>query len=94
MINEPKLKDKDRKEIIRKLKPFWNKYLEKESKFRSEIIEIEKEMTKRLNLEIDLEFFHVDNECVGIGASFFKDRDKFPLIHDSELIKSKRLNIF
>lgn len=83
MVNEPNLKDKEK--IIEKLRSFWKKYWEKENKFRKEITELEKEMTEKLGLGIDLEFFHVDNECSGIGASNFSDRDKFPLIHDSEL---------
>ena len=45
----------------------------------------QKEEIEKLWLGIDLEFFHVDNECTGVGASTFSDRDKFPLIHDSEL---------
>ena len=83
MTNEPKLKGKEK--IIERLKPFWKRYWKKENKFRKEINELEKEMTEKLGLGIDLEFFHVDNECAGIGASNFSDRDKFPLIHDSEL---------
>jgi len=85
MVNEPKLKDKEKKEIIEKLRPFWNRYREKEDKFRREIAKLEKEMTEKLGLGIELEFFHIDNECAGIGASNIADRDKFPLIHDSEL---------
>src|SRR3989344_4572406 len=46
---------------------------------------LQKEMSKKIGLEIDLEFFYVDGECVGIGAVNWGDRKKFPLIHDSEL---------
>ncbi len=46
---------------------------------------LEKNMTKDINLGIKLEFFYVDGECVGIGAANYSDRNKFPLIHDSEL---------
>ena len=42
-------------------------------------------MTKKAGLGIELEFFNVDKECVGIGASNMPDRKKFPLIYDSEL---------
>ncbi|MEK6847572.1 MAG: hypothetical protein AABX50_00410 [Nanoarchaeota archaeon] len=42
-------------------------------------------MTKKAELGIELEFFKVEGECVGIGASDFADRKRFPLIHDSEL---------
>jgi len=83
MIKEPKLKDKEK--IIEKLRLFWKKYLEKEEKFRKEIATLEKEMTEKVGLGVDLEFFNVDNECVGIGASGIEDREKFPLIQDSEL---------
>jgi len=44
-----------------------------------------RKMSKKIGLEIDLEFFYVDGECVGIGAVNWGDRKKFPLIHDSEL---------
>ena len=83
MINEPKLKDKEK--VIKKLKPFWDRYWKKEEKFRNEVSELEKEMTERIGLGIELEFFYVDNECVGIGAYSNEERKKFPLIHDSEL---------
>ena len=83
MIDEPKLKDKEK--VIEKLRPFWKKYWEKEEKFRNEVAELEKERTEKLGLGIKLEFFHVDNECAGIGAYETPDRKKFPLIHDSEL---------
>lgn len=83
MLNEPKLKDKEK--IVEKLRPFWKKYWEKKGVFDKEISELEKEMTEKLGLGIELEFFHVDNECVGIGTSNNSDRKKFPLIQDSEL---------
>ena len=81
-MKEPKLKDKEK--VIKKLQPFWKKYWEKEEKFRNEVAEIEKEMSKAVGLGVDLEFFNVDGECVGIGASGIEDREKFPLIQDSE----------
>ena len=40
--------------------------------------------SKAVGLGVDLEFFHVDGECVGVGASGIDDRKKFPLIQDSE----------
>jgi len=83
ILKEPKLKNKGK--IIQKLNPFWNLYLEKNKNFRNEIEKLEKEMSKKLNLGIDLEFFYVDGECVSIGALDFSKRNKFPLIHDSEL---------
>ena len=83
MLKEPNLKNKEK--VIEKLRPFWKRYWEKEEKFRKEVAEIEKEMTEKLDLDIELEFFHAEGECVGIGASDILDRKKFPLIQDSEL---------
>jgi len=82
MMEEPKLKDKEK--VIGKLTPFWKKYWEKEEKFRKEVAKLEKEMSKAVGLGVDLEFFYVDGECVGVGASGIDDRKKFPLIQDSE----------
>ncbi len=76
---------KDKEKAISKLRPFWKRYREKENEFMRAIAVLEKEMTEKSGLGVELEFFHVDNECVGIGASQIEDRKKFPLIHDSEL---------
>ena len=84
-LNQPKLKNKEG--VIKKLRPFWKRYWEKEKIFRYDVAEIEKQMTEKVGLRIELEFFHVDNECVGIGASDILKRKKFPLIYDSELNK-------
>ena len=80
MLNEPKLKN--RKKIISKLIPFWKKYWKEKSKFEGKIIKLERDLNKKLKseLKIELEFFCVENECVGIGAYSLKDREKFPLI--------------
>lgn len=83
ILDEPKLKNKEK--VIKKLKPFWKKYQELESNLRRDMEKLEQEMTKNINLGINLEFFHVDGQCAGIGASSMGDRDKFPLIQDSEL---------
>lgn len=69
---------------IEKLKPFWEKREKIELEFLRKVTKIEKEMNKKLNLGFELEFFYVDGECCGIGADNFEDRNKFPLIHDSE----------
>ncbi|MBI2671813.1 hypothetical protein HYX16_02670 [Candidatus Woesearchaeota archaeon] len=82
MVEEQELKNEN---VIEKLKPFWDEYLKKERKFRKDISALEKKMTNELELNFYLEFFHVDNGCVGIGASNLSDRKKFPLINDSEL---------
>lgn len=87
MVYKSKFKKMERKEIIKRLTPFWKGYWEKEAKFREETVKLEKKMSKKLDLGIELEFFCVNNECVGIGAANIKDRKKFPLIHDSELQK-------
>ena len=60
-------------------------YWKKKGRFRGGVMALEKEMTYEAGLGIELEFFYVDGECVGIGASKIEDRKKFPLIHDSEL---------
>lgn len=83
MIKEPKLKNKKR--VTENLRPFWKRYRKEYKKFVIEVNKLEKEMTKKSKLGIDLEFFKVEGECVGIGASEFIERKKFPLISDSEL---------
>ena len=82
-MEKPKLKDREK--IIGKLKFFWKRYWKKKGRFRGSIIDLEKEMTNEAGLGIELEFFYVNSECVGIGASKIEDRKKFSLIHDSEL---------
>ena len=82
-LKEPILKNKS--EMIKKLNPIWKEYLKKRREFENEINSLEIKMSKKLNLGIDLEFFYVDGECVSIGALDFSKRNKFPLIHDSEL---------
>jgi len=82
-LKEPILKNKS--EMIKKLNPIWKEYLKKRREFENEINSLKIKMSKKLNLGIDLEFFYVDGECVSIGALDFSKRNKFPLIHDSEL---------
>ena len=67
------------------LKPFWRKQNELWIKFDKEQERLQREMSKEINLGIDLEFFYVDGQCVGIGASDFSERKNFPLIYDSIL---------
>jgi len=74
-----------KRDLVNELKPFWKKRRKLETKFREAELKIEEEMTKKLNVGIDLEFFFCDEGCVGIGASDFSERKRFPLIHDSEL---------
>jgi len=68
-----------------KLKPFWNKRRKLESNFHKKEDKLQKEMNDKLNLDVELEFFYVDGECVGIGARDYNKRKNFPLVHDSEL---------
>ena len=55
-----------RRELIKKLKPYWKEIEEAQGKFWIEIDNIEKKMQKKLGIE-DLEIFCVDGEPVGIG---------------------------
>lgn len=71
--------------IKKKLKPYWKEYSNLEKDFWHKTSELQKKMNKELNLGMDLEFFYVDGECEGIGAENYADREKFPLIHNSDL---------
>jgi len=70
------------KETKEKLKPYWKEFQGLEREFFHKTSALQKKMSKELYLGIDLEFFYVDGECVGIGASDYSDREKFPLIQD------------
>lgn len=75
------LNKKYKKDIIKELKPFWEKREELASKWRKEERKLEEEMNKKLKLDIKLIFFYnQDGECCGIGADEWKDRKKFPLV--------------
>jgi len=82
-MEEPQINEK--KKLIDKLKKFWKEHLRNEADFFKKKRKIEKEMNKVVGLGVDVGFFYVDGECVGIGADNFSDRKNFPLIHDSEL---------
>ena len=73
------------KEIAIKLKPFGKKHRELQLKFSEEIEKLKEEMNNSLDFGINLEFFYVDGECVGVGAENYSDRKNFPLIYDKEL---------
>lgn len=75
-----KLTKKEISKIKKQLKPFWDEHINARAKYFDKLEKIEKEMNKKLNLNIDLEFFHVDGEIVGIGAQRFENRKFFPLI--------------
>lgn len=74
-----------KKELIEKLKPYWEEHLRFRGEFYKKEEKLQKEMNKNLKLGIELEFFYSDGECAGIGAANYSDRKKFPLIHDTEL---------
>lgn len=73
------------KKITEKLKPYWREYWKIWDEFSKKSSKLEKRMNKELNLNPELEFFYVDGECVGIGASNYTDRKFFPLIDEREL---------
>ncbi|MBU4069866.1 MAG: hypothetical protein KJ646_02700 [Nanoarchaeota archaeon] len=79
-----KLDKQQIKEITKKLKLFFEKYRKLESEFFKDKENIEKEMSKKIG-KMDLEFFYVDGECVGIGAANWNDRKACPLIQSCEL---------
>lgn len=54
------------KELINKLKPYWQEFLCISSKYWGEINRLEEKMSKEIKLGT-LEIFHCDNEAVGIG---------------------------
>lgn len=80
-----KEKIKNNREIIKKIKPFWERYWKLERKFFNKVFKLEKEMNKKAKLGFELEFFPCDGEVVGVGVRDFKDRKKFPLLQDREL---------
>lgn len=79
-----KLTKKELMKITNKLRPFWKKREEAYFEFLKKQRKIENEINKKLNLNIKLEFFYCDGECVGIGAENYSDRKFFPLIQDSD----------
>jgi|GEM_PF-2527794 len=79
--------EEQKEKLIEKLKLSWEKYWKLQSNFLANTEKLENEMNEKLSLGIELEFFHCDGEVVGIGAKSYSEREKFPLIHDSELNK-------
>lgn len=78
-----------KKELIKILKPYWKQLEKAQSKYSLELRKIEAIMNLDPALlkskTPQLEFFYVDEEVVGIGAENYEDRNKFELIHDTEL---------
>jgi len=88
-LNEKKLR-----KIKEKLKLYWKEYIGLGLEFSNKTREIEEEMNRELDLGFDLEFFSVNGECVGIGASDYSDRETFPLISCSELESDIESGVF
>jgi len=76
------MKIKVNKELINKLKPYYEKYEKLTNKYWGEINLLEKEMSLRLKIE-GLEFFHCDGDFAGIGNV----ERTMKLIHREELEK-------
>lgn len=72
----------NKKQLIKKLRPYWVKLEKAESRFFKKVRNIEKEMQEDFN-EKEIEFFWVDGEPAGIGTP--SHPKKMKLIHDSEL---------
>ena len=79
-----KKKIKVDKELIIKLKPYWNQLQNIENEFYRKVYKLEKEMSKEVGIK-NLEFFMCDNSHVGIGNL---DRT-MRLIQRDELEKEK-----
>jgi len=60
------MKKYDRKELIKKLKPFHKKIQKIQSNYYDAIDNLEKEMQHKIGIE-DLEIFWCDGTIVGIG---------------------------
>jgi len=57
---------KNNKELIKKLKPYWQEAKKIEEEFYSKIGNLEQKMSKDLKIK-DLELFMCDGSIVGIG---------------------------
>lgn len=75
--------DKERKDWIVKLEPYWRSYSRIEERFYKYKAVLEEEMSKQMG--VPLEFFSVDGEVAGIGAWNHRDRRNIPLITYAEL---------
>ena len=54
------------KELINKLKPYWAEYQSISDEYWDKVTKLELRMSKEMGIE-EMEFFHCDNEVVGIG---------------------------
>jgi len=71
------------KKQVKQLKPYWEKAMKAKEKHTRNIRKIEREM--KVELAIDLEFFMVDGEIVGIGNSWETNAKKYKLLQVWEL---------
>ena len=80
-----KLSNEEINKIREKLIPFWKAYKKLQEEFYRQEQELINEMNKKTGLGIDLIFFRVDGEVVGIGAEDLFKRDNFPLIYFEDI---------
>jgi len=79
---------KDHNKWVKLLTPYWKKREEAYSVFMKNERGIELLMNKELKPPVELEFFYGDMGCCGIGAVDYVNRDKFTLIHNSDLVST------
>ena len=77
-----KYKIKVTKELIKKLKPYWEQLEVLQCEYIGKVFQLEEKMSKEVGIK-DLEFFMCDGEYVGIGNI---DRT-MKLIHGYQLEK-------
>ena len=81
-----------RRELIKRLKPYWDKRKELMNNFSEEERKLEREMNEDLGKEYDFKLgfeYGLGSECTGIGAVKFENHPGFPLVTDSELERGK-----
>ena len=79
---------KDYNKWAKMLKPYWKKREELMSAFRKNEVALGRLMNQELDPPVELEFFYNDDGCCGIGAVDYVNRDKFTLIHNSDLVST------
>ena len=75
-----RMSKKERRDLIKKLRPYWRKLKKLESDLQLEVLLLEEEMEKKIKIK-GIQFFMCDGEYSGIGNA---DRT-LSLISDSEL---------
>ena len=79
---------KDYNKWAKMLKPYWKKREELMSAFRKNEVALGRLMNQELDPPVELEFFYNDDGCCGIGAVEYVNKDKFTLIHNSDLVST------